>query len=74
MEELLQSRRLVVTRLLAYMPTPFLFQELPRSIPPPLPPTVSCFSATEPTVLDSFRCFFDSYKWESGRGYKEHLL
>ena len=40
-EELLQSRRLVVMEFLAYMPTPFLFQELPRPIPPPLPPTVT---------------------------------
>lgn len=40
-EELLQSRRHVATQLLAYVPTPFLFRELPRPIPPPLPPTVS---------------------------------
>lgn len=39
-EELLQSRRHVATILLAYVPTPYLFRELPRSIPPPLPPTV----------------------------------
>ena len=40
-EELLQSRRHTATLLLAYVPTPFLFRELPRPIPPPLPKTVS---------------------------------
>jgi len=40
-EELLQSRRHTATQLLAYVPTPFLFRELPRPIPPPVPKAVS---------------------------------
>lgn len=40
-EELLQSRRHVATQLLAYVPTPFLFWEIPRLVAPPPPPMVS---------------------------------